>query len=187
MPYKPRKAAQTIAFFIMKNGGAKMHVLKAVKLVFLADRKSLEIRGHAIQDEHRVSMDYGPVNSVTLNCLNGFVKEARDEWQVFLSARAGNHVGLPEGGVQKDDLDELSTREIGILEEVWEKFGDFDRFDLADWTHKPENIPEWEDPDGSSIAIPLERMMSAVGLDHPIERARESKSLKRAQNILASL
>ncbi|MEI4195885.1 Panacea domain-containing protein [Roseovarius sp. E0-M6] len=183
MSYDPRKAAQTIAFFAMKEGGA-INVLKVIKLVYLADRESLRLRGHPIQDEGRVSMPHGPVNSLTLDYLNGFYRDDGG-WSQFLRDRANNDVGLASQEVTPDSLDELSKREIGILENVWAEFGHMDRFDLADWTH--DNIAEWEDPNGSSRRIPLDRMMAAVGLDKPIERARELESLNQATSFLASL
>ena len=65
MSYDPRKAAQTIAYFSIKNGGKPLHVVRAVKLVYLADRESTARSGFPIQDETRVSMRHGPVNSST--------------------------------------------------------------------------------------------------------------------------
>lgn len=183
MPYNPRKAAQTIAFFALKEGGA-ISVLKVVKLVYLADRESLRQRGHPIQFETRVSMTHGPVNSTTLDYLNGSYRDDGG-WSDFLSDRANNNVGLANQNMTLEALDELSEREIGLLERVWSEFGHMDRFDLADWTH--DNIPEWEDPNGSSLRIPLDRMMAAVGLERPIERARELESLDQASALLGSL
>lgn len=183
MPYLPRKAAQIIAFFAMKEGG-KINVLKVIKLVYLADRESVRRRGHPILDESRVSMPHGPVNSLTLDYLNGFYRDDGG-WSQFLTDRANNDVGLANSEITHEMLDELSQREISILENIWAEFGDMDRFDLADWTH--DNVAEWEDPNGSSRQIPLERMISAVGLDKPIERARELESLNKATSFLASL
>ncbi|MEM1009314.1 MAG: Panacea domain-containing protein [Myxococcota bacterium] len=185
MPYNPRKAAQTIAFFAIKEGHA-VNVLKVIKLVYLADRESVRVRGFPIQQEARVSMPHGPVNSVTLDWVNGSYRDS-GEWSSVLSDRSNNRVGLCDAQMTTDDLDELSARELQILQVVWDEFGHMDRFDLADWTHDPKNVPEWENPHGSSLPIPLERMMTAVGLDRPIERAREQESLNQAHNVLASL
>lgn len=183
MPYDPRKAAQTIAFFALKEGGS-INVLKVVKLVYLADRESLRQRGHPIQYEARFSMPHGPVNSSTLNYLNGSYRDDGG-WSNFLSDRANHEVGLANQSIALKDLDELSNREISVLESVWSEFGHMDRFDLAEWTH--DYIPEWEDPNGSSLRIPLDRMMAAVGLERPVERARELESLDRASALLGSL
>lgn len=186
MPYQPEKAAQTIAYFAMREGGS-INVLKAIKLVYLADSESIRQRGHPMQDEPRFSLPHGPVNSMTLDHLNGAYRENQAIWQSLLDARAGNKVGLANEKLSSDDLDSLSDRELSILDSVWNRVGHMDRFELADWTHLPENVPEWEDPDGSRKSISLERMMAAVGLDHPIERAREQASLSDAYKLLASL
>jgi uncharacterized phage-associated protein len=186
MPYDPLKAAQTIAYFAMRAGGS-INVLKAIKLVYLADRESVRRRGHPIQSEPRFSLPHGPVNSTTLDHLNGAYRENQPIWQSVLDARAGNNVGLVNGNLSEDNLETLSKRELSILNDIWEQMGHMDRFDLADWTHIPENVPEWEDPNGSRKGISLERMMAAVGLDHPIERAKEQASLDDALSLLVSL
>ena len=186
MPYNPKKAAQTIAYFAMREGGS-INVLKVIKLVYLADRESLRLRGHPIQDEPRFSLRHGPVNSTTLNHLNGKHPENQLVWQKVLKARDDKIVGVVNNDLTEAELDMLSTRELSILNDVWDKLGHMDRFELAEWTHVPENVAEWQDPNGSRRTISLEQMMAAVGLDHPIERACEHTSLKEAQNILASL
>jgi len=183
MSYDPKKAAQTIAYFAMQDGNT-INILKAVKLVYLADRESLSKRGHPIQDEARVSMPHGPVNSSTLDYLNGAYRNDGG-WSNYLQDRANNDVGLSNLNMTLDDLDCLSEGDIGILNIVWIQFGQMDGFDLADWTHN--HIVEWQDPNGSSIPIPLDRIMTAVGLDNPLERARELNSLNRASDLLASL
>lgn len=185
MPYNPLKAAQTIAFFAMQEGHA-INILKVIKLVYLADKESVRVRGFPIQQEARVSMPHGPVNSVTLDWVNGSYRD-NGEWSSVLNDKSNHRVGCCDATLTIDDLDELSVRELRIMQDVWDQFGHMDGFQLADWTHDPNNVPEWENPNGSSVPIPLERMMSAAGLDRPIERAREQDSLNQAHDILASL
>lgn len=187
MPYSPRKAAQTVAYFAMQNGGNKIFVLMALKLVYLADRESLKQRGHPIQQEARVSMQHGPVNSNTYGFLSGSYDGSDVGWSDFLTDKAHHYVGLRSPNLTVDDLDELSERELNILAFVWGEFGHMDRFELVKWTHNPVNVPEWEDPNGSSVTIPMDKMMAGVGLDRSIERARELESLEQASSILASL
>ena len=183
MSYDPKKAAQTIAFFAMQEGNT-INVLKVVKLVYLADRESLKRRGHPIQDETRVSMPYGPVNSTTLDYLNGAYPNDGG-WSAYLRDRENYNVGLSDQKMNVADLDALSRGDLAILNEVWAEFGPMDQFELADWTHN--HIVEWQYPNGSSKRIPLDRIMTAVGLENPIERARELESLDQASNVLASL
>lgn len=187
MPYSPRKAAQTIAFFALQTGTFSVSVLKAVKLVYLADRESVRRRGHPIQDEARVSMPHGPVNSATYEFLSGAYDPEQSGWAAYLSDKANHEVGLARNDITVEELDELSQNEIQILSDVWERFGGMDRWALRDWTHDAANVPEWKDPNGSSRRISLQEIMDAVGVDHAEERSREYQSLQKAQDILASL
>ncbi len=52
--YNPVKAAQVIAYLAYKEPGKTLDVLKAIKLVYLADRESITQFGAPILDESRV-------------------------------------------------------------------------------------------------------------------------------------
>ena len=182
MAYNPRKAAQTIAYFAMKSGGV-LAVLKAVKLVYLADRESMSRYGFPIQDERLVSMPKGPVNSTTLNYINGEMEDAEEKgWTTFLSDRANHEVGLARAEITEDDLDELSDADIQVLESVWSKFGAMDRWKIVEWTHY--NIPEWEDPHGTALEIPLERVMKYLEIENADLQAAAVKEQRRLSGIL---
>jgi len=187
MSYDPRKAAQTIAYFAIKNGRNPLHVVKAVKLVYLADRESISRFGFPIQDETRVSMKHGPVNSTTYSFINGEYDATTCGWADFLSDRSGHRVGLAKSDLTEDDLDELSEAEIQVLDAVWERFGNMNVWSLRDWTHEPDNIPEWEDPGNSSLEIPLERIMHSLAIKEANAQADTVKSLGYAQNLIKSL
>ena len=187
MAYNPRKAAQTIAFFALQSGQGAVSVLKAVKLVYLADRESVKRRGHPIQDEPRVSMPHGPVNSTTYDYLSGTYDPDIAGWSEFLTDRENHNVGLARTDLTVDDLDELSRTEIAVLSEVWGQFGNMDKWALRDWTHAKENVPEWKDPNGSSRKISLTDIMNAVGVVDANKRAHEYQSIQNARDILASL
>ena len=47
--------------------------------------------------------------------------------------------------------DSLSEAEVNTLEQIYDEFGEFDRWALVDWCHK--NLEEWQDPKGSAIRI----------------------------------
>lgn len=59
-----------VAFFAIKAGGL-INILRATKLVYLADRLSMEKRDHAITGDNYVSMPFGPVNTNTYDYMNG--------------------------------------------------------------------------------------------------------------------
>ncbi|MEZ5851852.1 MAG: Panacea domain-containing protein [Hyphomicrobiaceae bacterium] len=156
--FNVRKAAQAAAFFALKEGG-QINVLKLTKLIYLADRRFMSQYDAPILGDRLVSMDHGPVNSRTLNYINGTAES--DDWNAHIADRAGHFVGLSNPAIQIDDLDELSDAELQALEDVWGQFGHMDRFELRDWTHK--NCPEWEDPHGSMIPIRYAQVFKFLG------------------------
>lgn len=189
MTYNPRKASQTIAYFAMQTGENEINVLKAVKLVYLADRENISRSGFPILDERRVSMRNGPVNSLTYNHLKGEVHPEFDGgWSEFVEDRRGHLVGLANHSISEDDLDELSDDEVETLQIVWQKFGALDQWELVDFTHNEDNLPEWEDPQGAgSKTIPLERIISAAGIPEAKQHADEVEGLAKASQFLRGL
>jgi uncharacterized phage-associated protein len=183
--YNPRKAAQVIAYLAIKSG-ACLPVLKAVKLVYLADRESLARLGFPILDESHVSMPHGPVNSSTYSHINGEEDLDACGWTEFLRAREGHNVSIVEG-ITEDDLDELSDADIACLDVVWEKFGGMDKWEIRDWTHDRDNIPEWEDPHGSLRPIPLERMLSYLNVPQADAQADLIREHRTLNEVFAAL
>jgi uncharacterized phage-associated protein len=155
--YNARKAAQVVAYFAWQQGG-EINVLKLTKLVYLADRRNLEKFEFPITWDNFVSMDHGPVDSITYDCINGM--QGNEDWEEFVSGRNGYTIGLAKQ-VSGNDLDELSEAELETLGEIWEQFGGFTKYQIRDWTH--QNCPEWENPHGSSSPIPFSRLLKFLG------------------------
>jgi len=188
MSYDPRKAAQTIAYLAVKNGRQPLNILKAIKLLYLADRESVRRSGFSIQDEPHYSMPHGPVNSTTYRFINGEVPpESTDGWGEFLTDRNEHRVGLTNPQIDVDDLDELSDAEIAVLDDVWDQFGHMTEWQLVEWTHDPHNVPEWEDPKGSSAPIPLRRMMDALGIQNAADQEAFVRDHRRSAAYLKAL
>lgn len=174
--FQTRKAAQVTAFFAAMSGG-KINILKAVKLIYLADRLSMDRRDAPITNDQYVSMDFGPVNSSTYNYLKGAAPSRIDQWIEFIGIRNGNDIPLSREITIPDDLDELSRSEISMLSETWENFKDIDRFELAEWTHK--FCPEWTHPHGSSIPIDYATIFRRLGKTDPIALAEDLQAERR--------
>lgn len=165
MSYEPRKAAQLIAALILRAGEQSLNVLKTVKLVYLIDRESISRFGFPVLDEKRFSMPQGPVNSLTLRHINGEYDLRECGWADILQDRDNHQIAVADAGMVIDDLDELSDADLECVEAVWNKFGHMSQWQLRDWTHDPNNIPEWEDPNGGSNEIPLRRIFQAINVD----------------------
>lgn len=152
------------AFFAMKEGG-QIHVLKLTKLIYLSDRAFMQRYDVPITGDKLVSMDHGPVNSLTLNYINGTADS--EDWDAFMSDRAQHMVAVSRANLTEDDLDELSDAEVRVLGEVWREFGYMGRYEIRDWTHK--HCPEWDDPHGSSLPIKYAHVFKFLGKENGAE------------------
>lgn len=173
--YNPRKAAQIIAFFATREGG-QISVLKAVKLVYLADRLFMARFDSSMLLDQLVSMDHGPVNSITYNQINGLDPD-REDWREFVSDRDNHDIAAARADFADTDFDELSRAELAVLRDVWTQFGTMTKWQVRDYTH--DHCPEWRDPNGSSEPIPYRRLFAVLGktdpegLEHRIDEERE--------------
>jgi uncharacterized phage-associated protein len=179
--FNERKAAQIAAWFLRRQGGRMAH-LKLIKLMYLADRQAMDEYGFPITGDLAVSMPHGPVLSMTLNYVNGDIESGEDGWEAWISDRADHEIALRERPAGRDALDELSDADIGVLETTWRRFGAMTKWQLRDYTH--DHCPEWQDPQGSSIPIPYERIFEALGRSKEAaaqlaERIKEQQAVER--------
>lgn len=161
-----KKAAEVAAFFLIsaQQKSANLTLLKLMKLMYLAERLSYERFGFPIIGDALVSMPNGPVLSCTLDLINFGSADAQGWWDKLISEKTGRDMSLREGVMLSvDDLRELSESDIEVLDTVWQQFGRMSALKLREYTHDPENCPEWVDPDGSSVPIKLETLLCKLG------------------------
>lgn len=152
--FQQTKATQLAALLLKKQGG-RMYYIKLIKLMYLIDREALLRWGRSMTRDSYVSMDNGCVLSSTYNLIT---QETLGEsyWKQFISAPQGYQVVLE----REPEFDELSRAELSLIEEVYAQFGEWDRWKLVDYTHA---LPEWTDPQGSSIPIDYKAVLKAGG------------------------
>jgi uncharacterized phage-associated protein len=167
--FPTRKAAQVAAFFANEAGGS-INILRLAKLIYLADRLSMDRREHVITGDNFVSMPFGPVNTYTYSYMNGQAGDRTEQWAEFIAPRKNNDIPLSRK-IQIEDLDELSRADIAVLRDTWNEFKEIDRFELAEWTHR--FCPEWRDPNGSSIPIDFATVFKRLNKAEPIELAEQ--------------
>lgn len=184
--FDERKIAQVAAYFLHRSGG-KLYHLKLLKLMYIADRESLRQYGSPISEDSMVSMPYGPVLSRTLNYMNGNVcSSVEGGWEDWIADKKDHQVALRHE-IDPDNLLKLSDAEIEVMEKVWEQYGDMDRFDLSELTHK--EFKEWRDPDGSSIPIHYDEVLRAMGVAPEVAKSVSSEidEKQRVERIFAAL
>lgn len=177
--YNSRKGAQIAAWFAKRQGG-KINILKLVKLIYLAERNFMSDFDSSMLNDYLVSMDNGPVNSGTLDKINGFSPDT--VWGEYVTDRENHFVAVSNSGLTDDNLDELSRAELRNLEKTWHEFGHMTQWELVDYTHR--YCAEWEDPHGSSSQIPYERVFKALGKAHASDLDKKIRHDRRISKAL---
>lgn len=133
-----KKATQALNFLARKKDG-RINKMKAIKLIFLADRLHLRKYGRPVIGDMYWAMRWGPVGSKSkraaeldlpediLSYTKKYIKPS-DEKKSLVS-------------IKEPDLDVFSKTDIECLEKVYDKFSDKDQFELAELTH---DYPEWK-------------------------------------------
>lgn len=185
--FNQKRAAQVVAYFANKCPNRTINYMKAIKLVYLADRKSISRSLNPIlSDDLRYSMKHGAVNSVTLDLLKrnksanvkGF-----DVWAQYISEPKDYEIISTE--VRVSDLDELSNFDIKCLKETWEEFGKLDHFQIEKWMH--ENLEEWENITSGRKPISLRSIYKALKIKDTDSHQEEMNSLHSALRTLDAL
>ena len=157
--FQETKTAQMAAYLLLKSGRAMPH-MKLVKLLYLAEKRSLLKNGGQMSYDNLVSLPKGPVLSTTLNIINGKIAPQPDGWAHYIGAKKNHAVSL-KAGIEAAQLRKLSRADRGVLDTIWRAFGRMNQFQISDYTH--DHCPEWQDPGKSSLPISIERLFVSNG------------------------
>ncbi len=149
MKFSEKKTIQAAAYLIKKQGGGAMKYMKLLKLLYLADRTALIDLQQPITFDQFCAMDHGMVLSETLDLIN----KPSETWRAVFQRQSQYDIALID---QDPGVDDLSRAEIKILDQVFKKYGHFDRWKLREITHE---LPEWNDPQGSSKPVEISEVL----------------------------
>lgn len=138
-PFSHRKTTQALNFFARQAGG-EINKLKALKLVYFADRYHLRRFGRPITGDEYYAMTYGPVASGAKDLIerDSFLSDDEVAYSSQFIAPVDRYTYRSIADFSPKVLSE-SDREA--LAWAWENFGSRERFDLAEATHA---YPEWK-------------------------------------------
>jgi len=144
--FNEAKATQAAARFLRRQGG-RMNYMKLIKLLYLLDRSALLTWGRPVTTDRYVSMDRGPVVSRILDLIREEPEPGSvSVWRQHISGRQEYSVQL----VSDPGSDDLSRAEEDLIDRVFAEHGHKSQWDLVDFCHA---LPEWKDPEGSSIPL----------------------------------
>ncbi|MEE9615036.1 MAG: Panacea domain-containing protein [Thermodesulfobacteriota bacterium] len=182
--FNEKKATQVAALFLKKSGG-KMNYMKLIKLLYLADRKSLEYWERPLTTDSYYSMEHGPILSKVLDWINNGERLGEETyWHGFISGPSNYEISLLAEAEMEDD--ELSRREKDLIGSIFEEYKTKDQWEMVDICH--EILPEWEDPGRTSLQIDIKDIFRALGKTE-IEIAAiedEISNLQYAKKLLSA-
>jgi uncharacterized phage-associated protein len=154
--YREDKATQAAARLLKLRGGRMSH-LKLIKLLYLLDRAALVRWGRPVTHDSYFSMPHGPVLSFTLDRINEPEESAGSYWDRYIAPKVEHELALRPGDVPAD---QLSRAELALIDEIFREHGCKSRWELRDLTHQ---LPEWQDPQGSSRRIDPAHILRSEG------------------------
>jgi len=157
-----QKATEALNFFAFRAGG-RINKMKALKLVYFADRFHLRKYGRPITNDDYFAMKLGPVPSGTrdISLLNADYLDPR-ELQYAAAVLGSDGFDI----VSKKPVDNLhfSDSDNEALEFAWVTFGAMPEFALAELTHA---YPEWKKHEQSLAVHSRVHMFFQDFLDDP--------------------
>lgn len=180
------KVAQMAAYLLSKGGG-RMAYLKLMKLLYLADRESLNRYGEPLTGDRMVSMPHGPVLSKSLDLMTGNVQGHETGWDKWISDATDYDLTLKVDATSRDDYDELSNADLSIIDQIYEQYGHMSKWEIRDYTHA--HCSEWIDPRGGSFTINPENVFRALGKSESSVRelSDRMKEHNRLDEIISGL
>ena len=172
------KAIQAAAYLLKKTPDQRDSYMRVLKLLYLADRRSLADTGRPITGDQGYMMDLGPVPSRVLDIIKNDKHVGADAaiWKRFITTTDRTIRLHANPGVGK-----LCRYETRVLDELAEEHSGHDRWALSRITHDlPECVANEPTP-GSSKPIPLVDTLQAVDREDDLaaieEDAKESAGI----------
>lgn len=131
------KKITQIASLLLHLGSNEMSKMKLIKLMYLAERESLQKRGFPLTWDKAYSLSHGPILSHTLDLINEYIID--DYWKQHIKhGKEANIVEL----IKIADLSELSNNEIELIENIFKVYGQYSASRLRELTHEFEEYKE---------------------------------------------
>ncbi len=135
-----KKAVQALNYFAEKYNG-ELNNMKAIKLVWLADRLHLRKYGRMITNDSYFALKNGPVPSATLNLAKGDKSFIANEIAEYACKFIKPKDSLNYQSVAPVNLKVFSKSDLEALYDVYTAFGNMNQWQLSDYSHL---FSEWK-------------------------------------------
>lgn len=137
LPFDEEKAAQICAYFLSRSENQEMPYIKVLKLIYFFEREHLKRTGFPATQDKLFSLKNGPILSNTMDLM----REEPDPSEPSFWHECIETVGWNLRLKKDISFDLISEGDAEILDEIIQKFGSWDKWDVVKEAHKlPENI-----------------------------------------------
>lgn len=186
LKFSYRKTVQALNYLASRAGG-QINKMKALKLLFFADRYHLRKYGRSITNDQYFAMDYGPVASKAKNFAEanmGWVTPEEFGYSTkFL--QPVSHANIELRSIGEIEVKAFSKSDLEALQFSWDRFSSISEFELSKITHF---YPEWKKYEmmlnagyGKSYAMNYEDFLEdpPKGYDSCYDLTPEERELRR--------
>ncbi len=149
-----------IANYLLSLNSNSMNYMKLIKLLYLIERESFKRFDMPISGDDYYSLPHGPILSRVYNLITE--ETSPEEFSYWHKNISLSHRYIVSS-IENPDISIFASNEIDIVRHVHDQFGHMDQWQLRDYCHNKKNIPEYQDPNGSSIPIYTESILRALG------------------------
>jgi len=177
--FNSQKATQIVYRLLEQNGG-HMNYMKLIKELYLIDRICLDRFSRTLTGDIYFSMKNGPVLSNVLDKISSpELLDEDDYWQKYLRRRGFYELSTTDN---KCPHNELSQRELRVVDDVFKQFQHKNHWEVVDWCH--ENLPEYEKREQGRAQIFIQDILRALGKtrEEIIGIIKEIESVEFAKN-----
>jgi uncharacterized phage-associated protein len=171
--FDSRRAAEAASRFTELAGGT-IDIVRLMKMLYLAERRSLELYRHPMFGDRYVSMKHGPVVSHSYNLLKADPADKTGERNEDVNLWATHFVrdGYMVRLQQRLAPAALSRADIEVINCVHEEWRVTDTWAMVEKLHK--SLAEWKDPGSTSTGIAVEDICIALKLkDSEVQDLRD--------------
>ncbi len=135
--FKFDKAVQSLNYLAKKENN-KINKMKAIKLLYFADRYHIRKYGRPIFNDKYIAMGYGSVGSTTKDIVGLTLSDEENEKASKVLMLVGQY---EYQSIVDVDSGVFSDSDIEAIDFAYNEFGALNQFELATLTHK---YPEWK-------------------------------------------
>jgi uncharacterized phage-associated protein len=136
-----KKAVQALNFFARKSSNFTLNKMKAIKLIWLADRFHLRKYGRPIIGDVYFALPYGPVPSTTRDIVEENNISLSEEELQYSKDFIENESKYKYKSIKDCDLKVFSKTEVEAFDKIFSTYGGLSQFKLSDISHL---FPEWK-------------------------------------------